>query len=103
MPVDQSIMSSKMVGITVFLATLTVSCLVSLVAADGDQPVAVHFSLMVSSAPTLDTSGVVSVADQALKLINNDTILLPGYNLRYSQVLDAQVRQIVIIASLYWL
>ena len=99
MPVDQSIMSSQKLGITAFLATLTVSCLVSLVAAaDGDQPV--YFSLMVSSAPTLDTSGVVSVVDQALQLINNDNILLPGYNLRYSQVLDAQVRQIVIIASL---
>ena len=87
-------MSSQKLGLTALLATLTVSCLVSLAAAaDGDQPV--YFSLMVSSAPTLDTSGVVSVVDQALQLINNDTVLLPGYNLRYSRVLDGQVRQIL--------
>ena len=59
--------------------------------ADGDQEV--YFSLMVSSAPTLDTTGIVSDVDQALELINNDTTVLPEHDLHYSQVLDAQVSQ----------
>ena len=77
--------------VTAFLATVIVSCLVAIVAAaDDDQPV--YFSLMVSSAPALDTSRLVSSVDQALQLIDNDTTVLPGYNLQYSQVLDTQVR-----------
>ena len=86
-------MFSQKLRVTAYLTALTVSCLVALefvAAADGDQPV--YFSLMVSSAPALDTSGVVSSVDQALQLINNDTTVLPGHNLQYSQVLDAQVR-----------
>ena len=58
-------------------------------AADRD---AVYFSLVVSSSPTLNTSGVVGAVDEALELIENDTTILPGYTLQYSQVLDAQVR-----------
>ena len=77
--------------VAAFLATVIVSCLVTIVAAaDDDQPV--YFSLMVSSAPALDTSRLVSSVDQALQLIDNDTTVLPGYNLQYSQVLDTQVR-----------
>lgn len=78
--------------VAAFLATvLIVSCLVTIVAAaDDDQPV--YFSLMVSSAPALNTSRLVSSVDQALQLIDNDTTVLPGYNLQYSQVLDTQVR-----------
>ena len=86
-------MFSQKIELTAFLTALTVSRLVTLdfvAAADGDQPV--YFSLMVSSAPTLDTSGVVSSVDQALQLINNHTTVLPGHNLQYSQVLDGQVR-----------
>ena len=79
--------------VTAFVATLVVTCLV-IVAAAGDRDQPVYFSLMVSSAPTLDTSGVVSAVDQTLELINNDTTILSGYDLKYSQVLDTQVRQI---------
>ena len=87
-------MCSQELGVTAFVATLTVTYLMIVVntAAGGDQPV--YFSLMVSSAPTLDTSGVISAVDQALNLINNDAKILPGCNLLYSQVLDTQVRQI---------
>ena len=59
--------------------------------AGGDQTV--YFSLTVSSAPTLDTTGIVSDVDQALELINNDTAILPEHDLHYSHVLDAQVSQ----------
>ena len=80
----------RKLGITAFLATLIiVSCLTLVSAADGDQPV--YFSLIVSSAPILDTSQVVSSVDRALQLINSDVTILPGYNLQYPQVLDSQV------------
>lgn len=58
-------------------------------ASDGDEPM--YFSLMVSSAPTLNTSGIASAVDEALKLVHKDATLLPGYSLQYSQVLDSQV------------
>ena len=78
--------------VTAFVTILVVTCLVIVAAADDrDQPV--HFSLMVSSASTLDTSGVVSAVNQTLELINNDTTILSGYNLQYSRVVDTQVRQ----------
>ena len=87
----QAMKFSRKLGITAFLAILTVSCLTSVSAAtNGDQPV--YFSLVVSSAPTLDTSRVVSSVDQALQLINSDVTVLPGYNLQYPQVLDSQVK-----------
>ena len=54
-----------------------------------DQPV--YFSLIVSSTPTINTSGIVSAVDQVLELINSDTTILPGYCLQYIQVLDTQV------------
>ena len=54
-----------------------------------DQPV--YFSLIVSSAPTINTSGIVSAVDQVLELINSDTTILPGYCLQYTPVLDTQV------------
>ena len=50
-----------------------------------------YFTLMVSSAPTLNTTGVVSAVDRVLDVINNDSNLLPGYRLQYSDVLDTQV------------
>lgn len=79
-------MFSQKLRVAAFLATLTLVTTMT-----ADQPV--YFSLMVSGAPTLDTSGIVSAVDQALLLINNDSAIISGYNLLYSQVLDTQVSQ----------
>lgn len=51
----------------------------------------VYFHLIVSSAPTANTSGVVSVVDRTLELINGDAEVVLGYRLHYSRVLDTQV------------
>ena len=51
-----------------------------------------YFSLVVSSAPTLNTTGIISDVDRALELINSDAAVLPGYRLHYSRVLDSHVR-----------
>ena len=59
-----------------------------------DSPDAnIYFSLMVSSAPTLDTTGVVPAVNKVLDAINSDSTILPGYRLQYSAVLDTQVCQ----------
>ena len=55
-----------------------------------DQP-GLYFSLVVSSTPTMNMSGIVSAVDHTLELINSDTTILSGYNLQYTQVLDTQV------------
>ena len=59
-------------------------------AVDGDKPL--YFSLIVSSAPTLNTFEVVSAVDYALEVIQNDAVIPSGYSLQYSRVLDTQVR-----------
>ena len=62
-----------------------------------EQPSSVYFALIVSSAPTLNTSGVVSAVDQALEIVNNDNgDILPGVRLQYTIVLDTQVSLISI-------
>ena len=66
-------MFSQMLYFTIFLAVASLVIVVT--EADSDQ--AAYFSLIVSSAPTLDTTGIVSDVDQALELINNDTAILP--------------------------
>ena len=55
-----------------------------------------YFSLMVSSAAGLNTSGVVPAVDQALQDINSDSAILPGYSLHYTRVADTKVMVIVI-------
>lgn len=59
---------------------------------DADQQ-SVYFAFMVSSSPTLNTSGAVSAVNQALDVVNrHDSNVLPGVRLRYTNVLDTQVR-----------
>ena len=56
------------------------------------ESLSINFALMVSSAPTLNTSGVVSAVDQALEEINSaSSNVLPGVRLQYTTVLDTQV------------
>ena len=57
----------------------------------GEEKSNIYFSLMVSSAPTLDTTGVVPAVNKVLDAINSDSTILPGYRLEYSTVLDTQV------------
>ena len=54
-----------------------------------DQPV--NFSLIVSIAPIINTSGVVSAVDQALELITTNTTILHDHCLQLSQVINVQV------------
>ena len=77
------------------MASMIIASLVTIdstsAAAGADQPL--YFSLVVSSDLTLNTSGIVTAVDETLELIRNDTTILPGYSLQYSQVLDNQVSQ----------
>ena len=50
----------------------------------------VYFSLIVSSAPTINTSGIVSAVDQALELVNGNHTILPGYCLQYTEVFNTK-------------
>ena len=69
------------------------TCIVLCINHDDAEGPSVYFALMVSSAPTLNTSdAVVSAVDRALAVINNDSSILPEARLRYSSVLDTEVR-----------
>lgn len=50
-----------------------------------------YFTLMVSSAPGMNTSDIVPSLERALEDINSDSTILPGYSLRYTRVLDTRV------------
>ena len=86
---------------TSFLAVLFVSCsLPSIHGANGAaaQPggrelsADYYFALMISSAPTLNTSAVVPAIDEVLEAVNSDGgVLVPGVRLQYASVLDTQV------------
>lgn len=78
---------------------LCVTCVDITFALGGDESAVepLYFSLMVSSAPTLNTSGVLSTVDQALEGVHNDANLLPGYKLKHSGILDSQVTTFIAI------
>lgn len=72
------------------------ACCTTVYCNHDDQP-SLYFALMVSSAPTLNTSGVVSAVDQALEVVNRaDSNVLPGVRLQYTTVLDTRVRQVLV-------
>ena len=78
--------------------SLVIAASFSAVYCAHDDQSSVYFALMVSSTPTLNTSGVVSAVDQALERVNNDNSnVLPGIRLQYTSVLDTQVSTNVII------
>ena len=78
---------------TVVIVNFLVLQILGTSSADESEVISpVYFSLIVSSAPTLNTSGIVSEVDRALELIRRDANILPGYRLQYSRVLDTQVR-----------
>lgn len=92
-------MSSSTKAFAVCGTTLLIASIVftlepaSATATELDRNDPVYFSLIVSSAPTLNSLGVVSAVDEALEFVENDSTILPGYSLRYFEVLDAQVRR----------
>ena len=51
----------------------------------------IYFSLMVSTAPGLNTAVVAPAVELALEEINSDPSILPGYKLRYTRVADTKV------------
>lgn len=76
------------ISLVISTASFTAVC-----CAHHDETPSVYFALMVSNAPTLNTSGVVSAVNQALEVINDDNSnILPGVRLQYTTVLDTQVR-----------
>ena len=56
-----------------------------------DNPRPLYFTLMVSGAAGLNTSGIVPAVERALQDINSDPTILPGYSLNYTRVADTKV------------
>ena len=49
------------------------------------------FQLYVSNSSSVDASVIIPAVDYALQLINNDSSLLPNYNLTYIEVQNPEV------------
>ena len=75
-----------------FLTSFTILVALCTAVCNAAGETSVYFSLMVSSAPTLDTTGAVRAVNKTLELVNRDSNILPGFQLQYSTVLDTQVR-----------
>ena len=50
-----------------------------------------HFSFITALSGGSTSSGGIPIIDYALQQINNDSRVLPEYNLRYTTVLDSEV------------
>ena len=50
-----------------------------------------HFSFITALSGGSTSSGGIPIIDYALEQINNDTRVLPDYNLRHTTVLDSEV------------
>ena len=50
-----------------------------------------HFSFITALSGGSTSSGGIPIIDFALEMINNDSRLLPDYNLQYTTVLDSKV------------
>ena len=53
-----------------------------------------HFSFITALSGGSTSSGGIPIIDYALEQINNDSRLLPDYNLQYTTVLDSEVKLI---------
>lgn len=51
-----------------------------------------HFSFITALSGGSTSSGGIPIIDYALEQINNDSRVLPDYNLRYTTVLDSEVK-----------
>ena len=57
---------------------------------EGTKPL--HFQLLVSQNKDADFSGYIPAVDLALSLINDNSSILPEYELKYTDIIDPQVR-----------
>ena len=51
-----------------------------------------YFQLLVSQDREVDLSGYIPAVDLALSLINDNSTILPEYELKYTDIIDPQVR-----------
>ena len=51
-----------------------------------------YFQLLVSQGREVDLSGYIPAVDLALSLINDNSTILPEYELKYTDIIDPQVR-----------
>ena len=50
-----------------------------------------YFQLVVSQSERFDFAGYIPAVDVALGLINNNASILPDYELKYTDIIDAKV------------
>ena len=50
-----------------------------------------YFQLVVSQSERFDFSGYIPAVDVALRLINSNASILPDYELKYTDIIDAKV------------
>ena len=58
---------------------------------EGARPL--YFQLHVSQQEDSDKSGYIPAVDLALSLINDNSSILPEYELKYTDIIDSGVRQ----------
>ena len=59
---------------------------------EGVKPL--YFQLLVSQSSEEDDSGYIPAVDLALSLINDNSSVLPEYELKYTDIIDPRVRKL---------
>ena len=59
---------------------------------EGVKPL--YFQLIVSQSREVDVSGYIPAVDLALSLINDNSSILPEYELKYTDIIDPKVRKL---------
>ena len=59
---------------------------------EGLKPL--YFQLIVSQSREVDVSGYIPAVDLALSLINDNSSILPEYELKYTDIIDPKVRKL---------
>ena len=77
-----------------FLNILSLWCLVCIEISTIEGVKPLHFQLHVSQSEDADTSGYIPAVDLALSLINDNSSILPEYELKYTDIIDPEVRNI---------
>ena len=79
------------VNVAALTALLIVVCNSQVGCAVSANKTVLHFSFITALSGGSTSSGGIPIIDFALEQINNDSRLLPDYNLKYTTVLDSKV------------
>ena len=85
------------------LMILLVSVCYSKIVVTANLKKDLHFSFITALSGGSTSSGGIPIIDYALEQINNDSRVLPEYNLQYTTVLDSKVKKNIMLCAYHYI